>query len=146
MCCHIVLSIHGARKHDLEPRVRELLKLSGFNDDWIRYDSVSDYYWVQASLTEYDDQYSALTFRLQPTIYSSSSDHSGRREIASVAFRLAGQLAEELGRGVIRQYAPVFSCSQQQGVASLVVASYPEVPLSWENICPGFRKIFLEHL
>jgi hypothetical protein len=41
------------------------------------------------------------------------------------------------------QEASVGHCLIERGKSSILVASYPALPLAFDHVCPGFREVFL---
>lgn len=151
MCCRTSI-------HPLVPEVAEkILVVGGFKpvywasgrDDiatnWERavYEDEDWANFVHATLwhgTEGDD---TLELNLAPAI-SVFAQHYGKRRAASVYFEIAAKYAEKVG-GRVEQRANVIGCrsSADPHVTDLVIASYPEIPLSYDRICPGFKAVLL---
>ena len=56
---------------------------------------------------------------------------------------IAAKYAEKVG-GEIIQRATVLGCKGGDRPQELVVARYPNLPMSFERICPGFQAVLLE--
>lgn len=84
------------------------------------------------------------TFRaaISPSI-SSYAQHDGKRITAGVYFEICAKYAEKVD-GTVTQKANVAGCSNG-GVASLVMAIYPELPLTYERACRGFQELIMGH-
>lgn len=67
--------------------------------------------------------------------------HAQKRVAASVYFEIMAAYAEKVG-GTIVQKANVTGCTDG-GVSMHTIAHYPEMPLLWENVCAGFKSVFL---
>ena len=81
-----------------------------------------------------------LRVELSPTV-SHYSHHADKRIAGGVYFEIAAKYAEKVG-GRITQLSNVAGCTEG-GVAEHVLAHYPETPLLWEMVCPGFRETIL---
>jgi hypothetical protein len=92
---------------------------------------------VNASIS--DD---SLELNISPAI-SVFAHHTGKRLAASVYFEIAAKYAEKVGGEVI-QRATVVGCKTGDHPQELLVAAYPQLPMSFERICPGFRAVLLE--
>ena len=83
-----------------------------------------------------------LQLQITPAI-SHYSHHADKRMSAGVYFEMAAKMAEKVG-GVITQKAQVAGCKiEGSAFADLVVARYPDMPLNFTQICPGFQAVFL---
>jgi len=91
---------------------------------------------VTASLTG-----EALELSIAPAI-SIFAHHAGRRISAGIYFEIAAKYAEKVG-GVILQRATVDGCRTEGLAGELLLARYPELPLSFERVCAGFRSVIL---
>lgn len=69
-------------------------------------------------------------------------DHLGKRIAGSVYFEILAKMAEKMNATVI-QKANVTGCTTG-GVAQLMLAHYPDMPLSYDRVCNGFREVLLE--
>ena len=83
----------------------------------------------------------ALELSILPAI-SVFAHHAGKRLAAGVYFEIAARYAEKVG-GVIVQKATVQGCTDGPPAQELVLARYPEMPLSFDRVCPGFRAVIL---
>jgi hypothetical protein len=94
---------------------------------------------VTASLTG-----DSLELNLAPAI-SVYSHHHGKRLAAGVYFEIAARYAEKVG-GEVVQRATVVGCKEGNLPVpqQLVLARYPQLPMSFERVCPGFRELFLQ--
>jgi len=81
----------------------------------------------------------ALELSIDPAI-SILAHHAGKRITAGVYFEIAAKYAEKVN-GVVIQKATVASCVVDG--KELVLASYPEMPLSFARVCIGFRQVIL---
>jgi hypothetical protein len=84
-----------------------------------------------------------LVLNLSPAI-SSFYQHQGKRRTAGVYFEFAARYAEHVG-GIIVQHANVIGCKSKDALAPTdrVLANYPDMPLLWENVCPGFQALLV---
>ena len=82
----------------------------------------------------------SLELSLNPPI-SVYAHHAGKRISAGVYFEIAARFAQKVN-GTIIQRALVPGCSAigETGSRDLVVANYPNTPLTWDRICPGFAE------
>jgi hypothetical protein len=83
----------------------------------------------------------ALELSLSPAI-SSFHHHLGKRIAAGIYFEIAARYAEKVG-GTVIQRATVEGCTMGEASKELLLASYPEMPLSFERICAGFQETIL---
>jgi len=81
-----------------------------------------------------------LELSISPAI-SSDLQHHGKRRTAGVYFEIAARYAEKVN-GIITQHSNVGSCITD-GVRMRPLASYPEVPLQFDQVCIGFRREFM---
>ncbi len=93
---------------------------------------------VVASLQE-----SCLDLNIRPAV-SVFSHHTEKRIAASVYFEIAAKYAEKVN-GTVLQRATVMGCRDAEHGAELTLARYPEMPLSFERVCPGFQAVLLGH-
>jgi hypothetical protein len=91
---------------------------------------------VRASL-----DFGGLSLNIYPTI-STFEAHLGKRIAAGVFFEIAAKYAEKVG-GEIVQLSTVTGCRVEAGSAQLLVARYPDVPMSFDRVCAGFQAVFL---
>ena len=91
---------------------------------------------VTASLTG-----EALELSIAPAI-SIFAHHAGKRISAGIYFEIAAKYAEKVG-GEITQRATVDGCRDSDATQELLLARYPELPLSFERVCAGFRTVIL---
>src|SRR3990170_669960 len=91
---------------------------------------------VTASLTG-----EALELSIAPAI-SIFAHHAGKRISAGIYFEIAAKYAEKVG-GLILQRATVDGCRDSDATQELLLARYPELPLSFERVCAGFRSVIL---
>jgi hypothetical protein len=78
-----------------------------------------------------------LTLSITPAV-SIDSHHEGKREAASVYFEIAARYAQRVN-GQIKQCSTIQTCGQER---ERVIAQYPELPLAFSSVCPGFRRTF----
>ena len=142
MCCQMVV-----QNIDLEITVA-LLDIGQFERT-----GTSDLYWrreigkdesgrvqgVKASIERSGDGTALLRLYLEPSI-TAYSQHGERRVQASMALELAARVAERVG-SEIEQLASVSGCAVS-GVRAHKLASYPSVPLQYENLCRGFVEVY----
>jgi hypothetical protein len=81
-----------------------------------------------------------LRLELSPSV-SQYAHHADKRVSSGVYFEIAAKYAEKVG-GVITQLSNVSGCTEG-GVSEHILAQYPEQPLRWEQVCPGFRETIL---
>lgn len=81
-----------------------------------------------------------LRLELMPAV-SFYAQHAGKRIAAGVYFEIAAKYAEKVG-GKITQHSNVSGCTDG-GINSHVLAQYPDMPILWEQVCPGFRETLL---
>lgn len=83
-----------------------------------------------------------LQLQIQPAI-SNIDHHAEKRIAASVYFEMAAKFAEKVG-GTITQRAQVAGCRIEGSTnADLIVARYPDQPLMFDHVCPGFQAVIL---
>jgi hypothetical protein len=83
----------------------------------------------------------SLELNISPAI-SIYDHHQGKRLAASVYFEIAAKYAEKVG-GEIVQRATVAGCKEGEQPQELVLARYPELPMNFDRVCPGFRSVLL---
>jgi hypothetical protein len=131
MCCRTTINGVG-------PRALEILQIAGFRGGersaWIR--ELDNGTWVTARL---DPQ--RIVLNVYPPV-GSLADHSQQRLAGALMFKVAAFLAED-ARCDVMQEASVGHCLIERGKSSILVASYPSLPLRFEHVCPGFRDAFL---
>ena len=91
---------------------------------------------VHASFTD-----GGLALNIRPAI-TVPANHAGKRLAAGVMFEIAAKYAEKVG-GLVIQQANIIGCREGVGVQGLVLAQYPDLPLQWDRICPGFKAVLL---
>ena len=69
--------------------------------------------------------------------------HEGKRLAASIYFEIAAKYAEKV-QGEVVQRATVVGCKQGAQPQELVLARYPDLPMDFSRICPGFRSVLLD--
>jgi hypothetical protein len=69
--------------------------------------------------------------------------HMGKRVTASMYFEMGAKYAEKVG-GEIVQRATVVGCKSTQQGPALIVARYPQLPMSFDRVCAGFQAVLLE--
>lgn len=84
---------------------------------------------------------SSFRAAIRPTI-SMYEHHQGKRVTASVYFEIAAKYAEKVN-GTIIQHSTVSGCRGPEGQSDHVLAVYPDQPLLWERVCPGFQSVLL---
>lgn len=82
----------------------------------------------------------ALRLELSPSI-SIYQHHADKRISGGMYFEIAAKYAEKVN-GTITQLSNVVGCTDG-GVNTRVLAVYPEQPLMFEQVCPGFREVIL---
>lgn len=94
---------------------------------------------VRAWLNEKDN-----TFELSvlPSV-ASHDHHMQKRQAAGVYFEIAAKYGEQVN-GTVIQKALVDTCKVAAGASDYVAAHYPEYPLMWSHVCPGWRDTFLQ--
>jgi hypothetical protein len=131
MCCRTTVNGVG-------PRALEILQIAGFTGGersaWIR--ELDNGTWVTVRL---DPQ--RVVLNVYPPV-GSLADHSQQRLAGALMFKIAAFLAED-ARCDVLQEASVGQCLLERGKSSILVASYPAMPLRFEHVCPGFREVFL---
>jgi hypothetical protein len=131
MCCRTTVNGVG-------PRALEILQLAGFKGGersaWIR--ELDNGTWVTVRL---DPQ--RVVLNVYPPV-GSLADHSQQRLAGALMFKVAAFLAEDAACEVMQE-ASVGHCLIERGKSSILVASYPTLPLRFEHVCPGFREVFL---
>ena len=136
ICCRLIISPLDKVIAETVLRVGMFTPEPNYPGSWIRVikeEGTS----VWASFDE-----ASLILRLEPTI-SVYSHHAGKRVAAGVYFEIAAKYAEKVN-GTIIQLANVAGCKNEgAGVATLLLAQYPSLPLQWESICNGFREVLL---
>lgn len=105
--------------------------------------------WVR-SIPEEDTAVSAylhedrLTLSLHPAV-SSMIGHAHKRVAAGVMYEMACKYAERVG-GLIQQEGINVPACQTEGKATRMLAVYPAQRFDYEQLCPGFRAVFLGEL
>ncbi len=131
MCCRTTVAGIG-------PRAKEILRLAGFfggeRSAWTR--ELDNSTWVTATFDS-----DRIILNVHPPV-GSVADHSRQRLAAALMFKVSAFLAEDAG-GQIVQEASVGHCLVERGKSSILVADYPDLPLRFEAVCPGFRDVFL---
>jgi hypothetical protein len=82
-----------------------------------------------------------LALSISPSI-ANMAHHHGKRVTASIYFEIAARYAEKV-LGTITQRATVMGCRPEQGECLLLVARYPDLPISFERVCKGFQSVLL---
>ena len=137
MCCRLTISPLDKVIAETVLRVGMFTPMHSYPGYW-RRDIKEEGTSVEASFNEE----ASLILRLDPTV-SVYSHHAGKRIAAGVYFEIAAKYAEKVG-GTIIQRANVVGCKEEgAGVADLVLAQYPNLPLQWGSICNGFREVLL---
>lgn len=84
----------------------------------------------------------SLELSIGPAI-SAYEHHAMKRLAAGVYFEIAAKYAEKVS-GIVTQRATVAGCRTDAGYGSdLMLAAYPNMPLSFERVCRGFQELFL---
>lgn len=118
-----------------------------------RISKTSDLYWkrelgrdehertmaVKATIELNPDGTALLKLYVEPSI-TEYAHHQSRRVQASTALEIAARVAERVG-AEIKQLANVTGCADN-GLKQHTLASYPEVPLQYANLCAGFRDVY----
>ncbi|HLF78121.1 MAG TPA: hypothetical protein VJB57_11605 [Dehalococcoidia bacterium] len=81
-----------------------------------------------------------LRLELSPSI-SQYMQHADKRIAGGVYFEIAAKYAEKVN-GRIVQLSNVAGCVEG-GVAEHLLAQYPDLPMLWDQVCPGFRETIL---
>lgn len=85
-----------------------------------------------------------LTLSITPAV-TQMHEHSHKRLAASVYLEIAAKYAEKTN-GVITQHSNIGACIQDN-VTEKVLARYPNQPLAFEKVCPGFQSVLSgEHI
>lgn len=133
VCCRVTVAGIGSR-------AREILRMTGFtggkNTGWAR--ELEDKTWVTATFDN-----NRIVLNVHPPV-SHIGDHSRQRLAAALMFKVATFLAEDAGCKLVQE-ASVAQCLKERGKSSILIASYPQAPLRFENVCPGFREVFIHH-
>jgi hypothetical protein len=82
-----------------------------------------------------------LVLSISPSI-SNMAHHHGKRVTASIYFEIAARCAEKAG-ATITQRATVMGCRPDHGECLLLVARYPDLPISFDRVCQGFQSVLL---
>ena len=82
----------------------------------------------------------SLRLELSPAV-SHYEHHAAKRTASGVYFEIAAKYAERVD-GRITQLSNVVGCVES-GIAEHILADYPEIPMLWERVCPGFRETIL---
>jgi hypothetical protein len=131
MCCRTTVNGVG-------PRAIDILQTAGFTGGersaWIR--ELDNGTWVTVRV---DPQ--RMVLNVYPPV-GSLADHSQQRLAGALMFKIAAFLAEDAGCEVLQE-ASVGHCLIERGKSSILVASYPTLPLRFDHVCPGFREVFL---
>lgn len=82
----------------------------------------------------------ALRLEIGPSI-TTMDGHNGKRITAGVYFEIACKYAEKVG-GKVSQLSNIMACANANGGSqNVIVAHYPETPLSWDRVCAGFAEV-----
>ena len=84
----------------------------------------------------------AFSLHISPSI-SNYLGHFGKRITAGVFFETAAKYAEKVGGEIVHQNN-IGECRGPGGETQHILATYPDLPLQWDRICPGFRQTLLE--
>ncbi len=95
---------------------------------------------VKATIERNPDGTGLLRLYIEPSI-TSYEQHAGRRLQAATALEIAARYAEKVA-GEITELANVTGCSDN-GVRAHKLAAYPEIPLQYNNLCAGYRELFV---
>lgn len=90
-----------------------------------------------------DTKADLIRLSLFPAI-GSYIQHVGKREVMSVLLEVAARYAEKVN-GTVVQVNTVDEC-RGGGEGRRLLAAYPEMPMRWEALCPGFRELFVTPL
>jgi hypothetical protein len=82
----------------------------------------------------------SLELSLTPAICS-FVQHQNKRVAASIYFEIAAKYAEKVG-GEVLQKATVSEC-RPVGGHGLIIARYPGLPLTFDNVCRGFQSVLI---
>ena len=139
MCCRVTIEGRG-------PRHNDIIHLSGFKpgtSGWpgdqsssTKIRELGDGTW----LTLREDS-GKTTINIYPAI-SEYAHHLPRREAGALMFKVGAFLAEDAQSKLVQE-ASVGMCLIERNVSSLTIAMYPEMPLTFDNLCRGFREVFL---
>lgn len=82
----------------------------------------------------------ALRLSINPSI-TTLDGHNGKRVTAGVYFEISAKYAEKVD-GKITQMSNIMACANANGGSqNVLVAQYPEIPLSWDRVCSGFSEV-----
>ena len=148
MCCRV--STEPQVSGDVFAVADELLRIGLFtpgtgehNNYWHR--DMGDGTGVHAQV----DHQGRLVVWLSPSI-TSNSGHAHHRMSGGIMFEIAAKYAEKVN-GIISQHGLVVPCQRElqpdhPNYNHQPIAIYPETPLMYPNICPGFRDLFVSNL
>ena len=83
----------------------------------------------------------ALDLTIAPSI-SAYVQHADKRITAGVYFEIAAKYAEKVGGRVI-QRATVTGCKSAGKDSALLLAHYPDLPLTFDRVCSGFQSVLM---
>lgn len=133
LCCRV--TVVPAPPADL---LESLLKIGLFRlagGQWVRY--LPD---TESVAIKHNIAAGTIEMSISPTV-GRYEQHAERRVAASVMFEMAAKIAERV-EGEIWHIANVIGCRRSDGMTS-PLAVYPDHPLLYENLCPGFREVFV---
>lgn len=137
MCCKVSIDKLG-------PGHTEILRLAGFKSPnldkpYLMTRELDDRTWLTLRV-----EGSRTTINIYPAV-TNYEDHFSRKEAGALMFKVANFLAED-AQGSLIQQASIGKCLyDRNGLSELVIARYPEMPLVFDNICPGFQEAFNRH-
>jgi len=85
----------------------------------------------------------SFEINISPSI-STYDHHLGKRITAGIYFEIAAKYAEKVG-GEIYQRATVLGCKDAYQESSLLIGSYPSLPMTFDRVCKGFQVVLLGH-
>ena len=84
-----------------------------------------------------------LEIALSPSI-SSLQQHHDKRIAAGVMYEIAAKYAEKVNGQIVQTSINVPECMSGIGMPEQhIIAQYPDQPLNFERVCPGFQQVLL---
>lgn len=82
----------------------------------------------------------SILLSLSPSI-STWQGHFDKRDAIGVMYEIATRYAEKIGGRIEQEGINVAECMGEG--RTRLLAQYPELPMRYENLCPGFKAVFL---
>lgn len=121
----------------VEPIATQILTLGQFSNDDTLWHRI-----VREENTQVSVKFDAesLLISLSPVI-SRMEDHAAHRTSAAIMFEIGWRYVEKV-HGEMEQQSTVGECLTERP-SMITIARYPDMPLRWEQVCLGFRSVFI---